>query len=465
VPTVDDLGKAFKEKYKGSYDSYSDADIGRAVKSKYPGKYDNFEDSTFSQMSVKDRASKNLAAQTVISGLPQGSSGKQVADTLQKQGVEEQKASDKKAYGKLASTAVKTIGVGAASLATGGLAMGGAIALMGGAGLMTSLAGTAIEEGTGTHKSFGDRVTETAIDTGLATISEAGVQGIGYFAKTLLPQAAIRAATRGQYGEEVLRTIRQTKLNSIMEDIRVATPSRKAGEFMVDASKPLKKAYNEFDKVASQRGTGEFFGEQFGSFTPKAQEGIKAIEGHLKLARRGGQIGDLQPLDGVIRAKQSFQQYAHDVSLSDTEKQIFSDAAKGLNETIRQNLKVIGQKTLYSYDQLNAIGTAQFRAKASEELVRRFIYGAIGGGIGGHYGGAAGGLVLGAAGAAMPDISAFVLEHMAENPKAAILMRRAVDNLTGPGISSAMNLTKQAVEEAGMKGIIKTATKPPDAAK
>jgi len=47
--TVEDLGKAMKQKNPGKYDGWSDADIGSAIQQKHPGKYDQFKTSNPSQ--------------------------------------------------------------------------------------------------------------------------------------------------------------------------------------------------------------------------------------------------------------------------------------------------------------------------------------------------------------------------------------------------------------------------------
>src|SRR5438067_13148312 len=44
MPTVTDLGKAFKLSHQGAYDDLADDQVGQAVKAKYPGAYDDFED-------------------------------------------------------------------------------------------------------------------------------------------------------------------------------------------------------------------------------------------------------------------------------------------------------------------------------------------------------------------------------------------------------------------------------------
>ena len=52
--TVEDLGKAMKQKNPGKYDGWSDADVGSAIQQKHPGKYDQFK--TFGRVQPKNPA-------------------------------------------------------------------------------------------------------------------------------------------------------------------------------------------------------------------------------------------------------------------------------------------------------------------------------------------------------------------------------------------------------------------------
>lgn len=37
MPTIEDLGRKIKAKYRGQYDDLSDYEVGRRIKAKYPG--------------------------------------------------------------------------------------------------------------------------------------------------------------------------------------------------------------------------------------------------------------------------------------------------------------------------------------------------------------------------------------------------------------------------------------------
>lgn len=43
MPTLDDLGRAVKERYPGAYDDFGDAELGQRVQQRFPGAYDDYQ--------------------------------------------------------------------------------------------------------------------------------------------------------------------------------------------------------------------------------------------------------------------------------------------------------------------------------------------------------------------------------------------------------------------------------------
>ena len=400
-------------------------------------------------LDTRDKAKMNLDSTRASIGASPNATPGEMAATIQQQGKQAQATEVKQGAAKAYSTFVRGAIPVAASLATGGVGLWPALAIMGGAGLGGSLLGTAVEEASGIHKSLGERAKEAALDTGLSVLGEGMGRGIAYAGKRLLPQALAASAARSQKGQELLANQEKMLLDSIYKEVQGAgRTAYKAGvaptnQFLVDISKPVKRLVSEFDKLP--QGSGPLM-KRFGGITDKAQEGLDEARSFLQLARRGGMIGDLQPLDQVIRMKRSLQQFAFDPALGRDEATLFRSAARGVNDVVVDNLKLF-PSALQKYNQVNEIAKASLRATAASQLgeilVRRAISAGVGGAIGQHFGGSKGALAGAILGASTPHVSTLILEHVASNPKARVIFREAT-HLMSENAPRAMQLGARA---------------------
>lgn len=473
MPTISELGQKVKAKYPGQYDDLSDDDLGKKIKTKYPDDYKDFTDAAFAKpKSVSERASSNLA----VSGTDRAGA-KTKAEGIQKAGEQEQASSDKKAYGQFASTMIKGGVVAGATLATGGLAIGPALALMGGAGLASSVIGQGIEEATGTHKGVGERAVQAGFDTGTALLGEGVGRGIGFIGKTLIPKMAAKAAAGTVRGSKLFETMYQDTSQQLLGTVRnaiaeapIAPAARSAaktagdvvvrpeldvatGTPLIDVSGPLSKAYKRIGQLPFVKGPMG----RFGGMSDKVQELMGAIESKLKTV--DGQIGSHQPLDELIEMKRSLQSFAYkEKDINRLARPIIKDLAADLDSSIRASLKTLGPEASALYQKTNDIVTTMYKAEAAQDItkvvIKRMVMSSLGGGVGYAYGGGHGATAGAVAGIAFPEISSLVLEQVAAHPKAAALMRQAVTAVE-QGAKSAPELARRAMEMAGADDTVK----------
>ncbi len=432
---------------------------------------------------------------------PQGAVAKHAQTNLRnmalQRSAETQGREETQAYGRFASTMLKGGAVTAATLATGGLALGPALTLMGGVGLASSLAGTGIEEATGTHKSLKSRAVETAVDTALAPFGEGVGRGIGFVGKTLIPKLASETATQSTMGKALFENMYEETSQQLFSTVRQSVSKTGAvGNPTVNVGQPLTKFYQELENLPQGRG---LFGRRFTPPTPKTaevmgdvKEGLKAaaakpkLEAGLTKAKElvektgfikeglqqeevmgaadwadklksaigssqraealmakleaklntvNGQISTRQPLDALIEIKRSVQQFAYqEKTLGRLERPILKRLALGLDDSLRNAIAKTGpraQEAADLYNKTNKIVMLQIKADAATDvarfLIKRTVMGGVGGFVGHEVGGTKGAEYGALAALAAPDISALVLGHIAAHPKAAVIMRGAVD--------------------------------------
>lgn len=409
------------------------------------------------ELSTSEKAKINLDRTAREEGFAPGAGIKgQLANVIQAKGEEAQQQSDAQAYGQFGSTAVKAAAAGAAGLATGGVGLYPALAIMGGAGLGSSLAGTMIEEATGTHKSLKERAGEAALDTGLALAGEGIGRGIGLTLKKAIPEALMSASARSTKGAENLAVQQADLFANLTKSVQTAAKRAGQQHFWTDVSKPLETAVKELKKLP--KGRGPLMGGKLTQLTDTTQEFLENAIGHLKMARMGGQIGDLQPLDAVVRAQMNLKEVIG--GLNGVEKGIVERAYRGLDRIVKADLAGIpGAPEAYSGLQkiAEAQGKANMGTRFAEALTRRAVTGAAGAAVGGPVGAAVGV----ASGGMIPQAAAVLLERVAQSPKLAKTFRNAATLFSGGHIKSALAIGNQILKQSQMGDVLSYISSPP----
>ena len=404
------------------------------------------------QLSTSERAKMRLDATAREEGFQPGAGIKgQLANVIQTRGEEAQRQSDRQAHAEFGSTMLKGGAVAAAGLATGGMAFWPAMAVMAGTGAGASLAGTLVEESAGIHKGLKERAGEVATDALLGAAGEGIGRGVGFALKKMIPQALTQAAARSAKGAEN-QAVQSADLFAQLSK-SVKNEARKSGqqEFWTNVSKPIKVARQALDRLPKGRGP-LFRGAQIGEMSPKAQEFFEAATGHLKMARMGGQIGDLQPLDAVVLSQFKLKEIIAGGGLTDVEKGIVTRAYQGIDRIVKADLKGIPGAEA-AHGELLKLAEASAKAgmgtRFAEALTQRALSGAAGAAVGGPVGGALGV----AAGGQIPQMAALLLERVAENPSLARSFRRAAE-LFSKSPKGALNAGKVIMQKANMGEII-----------
>lgn len=286
MPTIDELGQKFKAKYPGSYDKYSDADIGRLVQKKYPGKYTQFTDSgdTFSKMSVSQKAAKNKAS------IESGPAKEQYDQAIASADQNINESMDKFKGG------VRDAALLGAGLATGGLALLPAAAIMGATGAGAKGIDLAVRKATG----LGD-VPQTAHDVALslgigaaegvaAELGGRAALGLIKGAGSLIGDMAVSAAASTSKGLDLVKRY--------MFQVRGELSKTIPPEATASIGNAWKYAWSEFRKLPTK---------------DISQRTIQILDefkrgGGKKLVLDATGIADKQPLDLLIEKKGILQQ-------------------------------------------------------------------------------------------------------------------------------------------------------------
>ena len=452
MPTLDELGQKVKAKYPGTYDDVSDRELGQKVKEKYPDAYSDF--SGFSKPKGQTAAQRE--------------SKRRIANIGVEQAAADQKQGDINAKTKFAGQMAEALPFAAAAPFTGGMALLPALGTMAAAGA----AGGALREGikaTGGSneipKSMGDLALTLGIDAATGAAGEGLGRGIGAVGKTLLPKLIVRSAAKAAQGRALLEDAFVQTRNKLYQTLQGATGVAPK----IDIEPALQTAY---DSLAHLPRAGGQFGQRFGGMTPAGKEIVSAIESDLLLT--GGSVANMQPLDGIIRAKSSLQRAAWQESgLSVEEKNTFKSLANDLDKEIKKGLVQAGPEaqTLYqkSQDLMILERKRDLATDFAETAIRRLggkavVGGLVGGGagyekggIGGAIKGAAAGAAVGAAAAATPRLSSLVLEQAMSHPEAVKILGKALDFAVKGEKGRASELALRAFVVAGARNTIKEA--------
>jgi hypothetical protein len=486
VPTVEDLGQKVKAKYPGQYDDFSNAELGERVKAKYPDAYKDFSD-----RSVSTRAKENLDPTS-----PKARKNEAIIQTAAQD--------EKNLYGRFAKDAALAAAAGLTAPFTAGASIPAAMAIAGGAGLAGGTAGELFKSIIGSSevpKTAGGLAKTLGFDTAAFAGGEGFGRLIGVVGKTLLPKLVVQTAAQATKGKQLLQqaysetseklygaideaasrladspTAAKTATRSIVlrqdgppimgylegKVVPNTAAGPTTGSWYTYVDKPLKNFYDRLEKLPRMSGK---FGQRFGGLTPKASEVVADLESQLRVVN--GAITE-QPLPGVIRAQHSLQKAAYeDTGLATEEAHIFRKAAAELGDIIKGELKDVGPAAQALYKQANDLvktemvnnAAVNLTRKGVASLARKMFSPAVGFSAG--YVGSGGNLksaLAGAAvGAALPEVSYFILKQTLAHPKAGPLMRKAADLALDGKSGPAGVLAARAMVMAGARQTLKSA--------
>ena len=386
----------------------------------------------------------------------------------------------KNAYGRAAGETAAMVPFAIAAPFTEGASLPAGVAIMGTAGLASGLARE------GTKKAIGSSEVPKGKDLAFALGADAlfgiAAEGTGralMLGKTLLPKILQRASARSELGKRALLDDFTNTRNALYESInKAAIPGAapeavarmgetQSGSVFVDVERPMREAYEKIAKLPKAKGA--FLGGET-KLTPEAGEIIREIEKDLHLQVG---IGQMQPLDGLVRAKGNFQQRVYNSrTLNDEERKIFYKLAEDLHDVIRTETKSLGPETAALYKKVNDLGITLNKATVANTIAERFIntYAgraamgvAIGGSEGYRRGGAGGAAIGAAAGAgasvAVPGLAAVILQQTIKHPEAAKILSRALDLAINGKDGLAKDVAARAFAVAGVRETIKEAIK------
>ena len=231
-----------------------------------------------------------------------------------------------KAWGDIAKGAA----LGGATLATGGLATGPAMGLMGAAGVGAATADETIKAYFGSEdvpKSAGALAFKLGLEGTLSAAGEGGSRAIGqglkYLAKDEIPSLVMRSAAKSQVGRNVLKRVQQDSKIQLQEFVR------SKGNPTVDLGDELTKFYASIEKWRVT-GTSEAF-----------DAAIKPIQ--AKLGKAGGGVLSRQPLDALLEIKSDLSYVTYkQVGMNTDEFVALENLTKAVDEKISANVAALG---------------------------------------------------------------------------------------------------------------------------
>lgn len=446
-----------------------DDELASALAKKYPQYADVLAASTFDKMSISQKAKERLAS--MKSGPAQAQYEKAQASATQDIATLKGRG-----YGTLAAAAPFAL-----APLTGGLSLAGEAAALGGLGLAGGIARESIKSGLGSSEvpKGGDLALALGVDA-IAGASGPFVSRGLMLGKTLLPKILDRVAARSDAGKAALLTKFTETRNALYDAInQAAIPKPPAGAVVpygqtqtgsvfVDVERPMREAYAKIARLP--RAKGAFLGGET-QLTPEAGQIIRDIEQDLNLQVG---IGQMQPLDGLVRAKGNFQQKIYNSrTINSEERKIFQKLAEDLHGIIKTETKALGPEPAALYDKVNELGITLNKATVANTIAEKFIntytgrlaVGAtLGAGEGYRRGGSPTSAAMGAAmggGAALgvPRLAALILQQTMSHPKAASQLSRALDFAIKGDNASAREISERAFAMAGVRETIKEALK------
>lgn len=366
----------------------------------------------------------------------------------------------------------------AAAPLTGGTSLPLGAAIMGGAGLLGGLAREGVKSVMGSSEV--PKGKELALALGVDTAAGVGGEMLGrglMLGKTLLPKILTRVAVRSEAGKAAVQTEFTNLRNELYQEINNAAIPKAApnavipfgqtqtGSVFVDVERPLREAYAKIAQLP--RAKGSFLGGET-KLTPEAGQIIRDIENDLHLQVG---IGQLQPLDGLVRAKGNFQQKVFEsTTLNTEEREVFQKLAADLHDIIKNETKALGPQVAALYDRVNELGITLNKATVAKTIAEKFVNtytgrAAIGASVGGSEGyrrGGPGTAAIGAAvgagaGLATPRLAALILQQTMAHPKAAQMMSRALDLAINGKNYNAKEVAGRAFTMAGVRETLKDA--------
>jgi len=451
----------------------------------------------------KERAAANLAGLKQQAGMAPTATSAQTAGAFQQQGKVAQQAELDKQVVREASRATKVLAPTIVGMATAGTGLPAALAIMGGTGFGSALAGTGLEKLVGaSHATLADMIKEASISGAVGMAGEGLGRGVVMLAKPIaqkfLPQAIIQAADRTDAGRAFLDAKNGELLNSLQAEVSAAgrQVGNKAGKFAVDASGPMQRMAAGLKQIKA-RGAPfpppppvpgappvpptTTFTKAYGGVTEEADRALEALRGSLQ--QGGAYGGGIESLNALINAKREFQQIvfgpkAREV-LGDAAVPVLQKGVQDLNQIIKDGLNVVGSKASKLYESLNDLAKLRTRKDTLEsavaDLITRHIAGStIGAAMGYGLGqtvpikgagttGAIAGALLGrnmVNNYAAKTLAPLVLEQMAIHGGATASMRAAMANLRGGRMGAFFLLGKRALEQSGADDTIERAMSP-----
>lgn len=384
----------------------------------------------------------------------------------------------KNSLGRAGGEAAAMLPFVAAAPLTAGTSLPVGAAIMGGAGLLGGMAREGFKVGVGSSEV--PKGSDLALALGVDTAAGVGGEALGrglMLGKTLLPKILTRVAVRSEAGKAAVQTEFTNLRNELYQEINNAAIPKPApgavipfgqtqtGSVFVDVERPLREAYAKIAQLP--RAKGSFLGGET-KLTPEAGQIIRDIEQDLHLQVG---IGQLQPLDGLVRAKGNFQQKVYESSTLNTEeREVFQKLAADLHDIIKKETKALSPQAAALYDQVNELGITLNKATVAKTIAEKFVNtytgrAAIGASIGGGEGyrrGGAGTAAMGAAvgagaGLATPRLAALILQQTMAHPKAAQVMSRALDLAINGKNYNAREVAGRAFAMAGVRETLKDA--------
>jgi hypothetical protein len=347
-----------------------------------------------------------------------------------------------KAFGDIA----QGVGLGAATLATGGLAAGPAIGMMGAAGLGAATAKETIKAATGSTdipRSPQALAGRLSLETALNAAGEGGVRAIGqglkYVGTEMLPALVMRSAAKAQAGQDVLLRSQQDSLAQLRTFVRdQGNPTVDIGGNIVD-----------FFKAIRERATG----------TSQAfKDATKPI--FAKLWKAAGDAGSIekQPLDALMEIKTDLNHVAYKIKggMNSDEVVALRNLADNVDSKITNALSDLGgpaaKKVYANYkaftEQVKADSTT---LDVAETGLKKFL-------------GKAAGYVPGVDSAIdsmiRGKVAPWALEHMFSNPKTAGLIKDAFGMVSRGDTMGAQRAFEAAVNTSDVGSLLKDFLKP-----
>lgn len=345
------------------------------------------------------------------------------------------------AKGKALGDIAQGVGLGAATLATGGLAAGPAIAGMAGAGLGTAIAKETIKDLAGSTdipKSPKALAGRLGLETALSAGGEAGTRAIGqglkYIGKEIFPSLVMRSAAKAEAGQQALVRAQQDSFSQLRQFVR------DKGTPVVDIGDDIVKMFDAIKQRAT--GSSQAFKE---ATKPVFAKLWKAAEG------TGGSL-EKQPLDALMEIKTDLSHIAYKVKGMNTDEMVaLRNLADGVDRKIVSSLNEIGgpaARKVYSNFKAftEQIKTDSAALDVAETGLKKFL-----GKAAGYVPGVDAGIDSLIRGKAAP----WALEHMFSNPKTAGLIKDAFAMVSRGDSRGAQRAFEAAINTSGVGTALK----------